>query len=151
MAMVLMACAVTFVRWFAVTPFSVSGSSMEPTAGPGQSVLVDRLTWHWHGLSRGDVVVVRSPQDGERLLKRVVGLAGDEVRIDDSVLVVNGSAVTEPYVDRSRIDGTYFGPAQVPSGHVFVLGDNRFGSIDSRVFGAVAESAVQGRLLTVLP
>jgi signal peptidase I len=80
----------------------------------------------------------------------VVAVGGDRVALEYAVLVVNGRPVSEPYVDHSRIDGTYFGPVTVPAGHVFVLGDNRFGSIDSRVYGPVPLDAVTGRVLGVL-
>jgi signal peptidase I len=135
------------VRHFAITWYPVVSDSMAPTVPTGSHVVVDKLGWRLGGLQHGDVVVLTSPADGTLLVKRVVGLAGDEVRIDDATLMVDDAPVEEPYVDHSRIDATYFGPVTVPAGHVFVMGDNRFGSIDSRVFGPVPVPDVVGRVL----
>lgn len=133
------------IDWYAVT-----SDSMSPTVRAGETVVVDHVGWRATDLARGDLVTFASPEDGALTLKRVVALAGDEVRIDDAVLVVGGTPVVEQYVDASRIDATYFGPVVVPAGHVFVMGDNRFGSTDSRVYGAVALDDVTGRVLITL-
>ena len=138
------------LRLFVVGWYPVQSDSMAPTVGAGDHVVVDRLGWRLGGPERGDLVTLVSPEDGTALLKRVVAVGGDEVRIDDALLVVNGVVADEPYVDHDRIDATYFGPVQVPDGHVFVLGDNRFGSIDSRVFGPVALRDVTGRVVLTL-
>jgi signal peptidase I len=139
------------LRTFVVGWHTVRADSMAPTVSDGDHVVVDRAGWRLDGLVRGDVVVLRSPADGTALVKRVVALAGDEVRIEDAVLVIDGEAVEEPYVDLEKVDGTFFGPVTVPAGHVFVLGDNRFGSVDSREFGPVRLDAVTGRVLLTLP
>jgi signal peptidase I len=127
-------------------PVRISSGSMAPTLLEGDRVLVTRA-----GVpGRGELVTFRSPADGTLTLKRVVAVAGDRVAIEDAALVVNGRLVTEPYVDASRVDGLYFGPVTVPAGTVFVLGDQRAGSIDSRVFGAVPVASVGGRVLVRL-
>ncbi|RPF27138.1 signal peptidase I [Georgenia muralis] len=138
------------LRVFVVGWYPVLSDSMAPTVASGDHVVVDRVTWRLGGPDRGDLVTFVSPEDGTALLKRVVAVGGDEVRIDDALLVVNGAVVDEPYVDHARIDATYFGPVRVPAGHVFVLGDNRFGSIDSRVFGPVDLEDVTGRVVHTL-
>jgi signal peptidase I len=132
------------VRTFALTPVAVHGVSMEPTVHDG-TALVDRLT-DPADLHRGQLVVFRDPQ-GTLALKRVVGVAGDSVAIRDAVLEVDDRPVTEPYVDHSRIDGTYFGPVTVRTGTLFVMGDNRAPSIDSRDYGAIPFDQVVGRVL----
>ena len=81
------------------------------------------------------------------MIKRVAGLGGDRVGIADGVLVVNKRQVAEPYVDHDRVDGTYFGPVEVPPRSVWVLGDARAGSVDSRVYGAVPVEEIVGRVL----
>lgn len=134
------------VRAFVVVPVAVQGESMAPTVTAGEVALVSHLTDVDHGLRRGDLVVFDDPQ-GTVSLKRVVGLPGDRVALVDAVLEVDGRAVDEPYVDHSRITGTYFGPVMVPAGHVLVLGDNRSQSIDSRDYGAVAVDRIVGRVL----
>lgn len=138
-------CAVVIVlRTLVLTPLTVSGQSMDPTFTDGDVVLVSHLADR-SAMRRGDLVVVQDPA-GDLSLKRVVGLPGDQVSISDAVLEIDGSALAEPYVDHSRIDAVYFGPAGVPAGSVFLMGDNRANSIDSRDYGAVPLDDVVGRV-----
>jgi signal peptidase I len=121
----------------------VSSGSMTPTIAVGDLLVVDR----WHSrIERQDVVVAEHPQTGELLVKRVVGLGGDQVAIEDGVLVVDGRTVCEPAIDPARQDGVYFGPVTVPDGEVFLLGDDRADSIDSRDFGPVRVADVDGHV-----
>jgi signal peptidase I len=119
---------------------------MEPTLHDGEVALVSRLASTAPELRRGDVVVFRDP-DGDLAVKRVLGLPGDRVAMLDAYLTVDERVVDEPYVDHSRIDGTYLGTVLVPDGAVFLLGDNRARSIDSREYGPVPDSDVLGRVL----
>lgn len=121
----------------------VGQDSMSPALDDGDQVLVEHTS---AGLRRGDIVVLTAPDGSGSLLKRVVAVGGDRVGIDDATLVVNGAAVDEPDVDRTRIDGEYFGPVLVPPGSVWVLGDNRGDSVDSRSFGPVLVDSVVGRV-----
>jgi signal peptidase I len=141
-AVLLVLLAVVVVRAFVVAPTSIASHSMDPTIAKGQVVLVDKLTWRLAGVDRGDFVEFHGFH--QQMLKRVVGVGGDVVEMRDARLFVNGTRVREPYVDHSRIDGEYFGPVTVPDGELFVLGDNRGNSIDSRNFGSVPESDVVG-------
>jgi signal peptidase I len=134
------------VRMFVAEPLRVDGASMAPTLRSGDVVLVQRLG----SVHTGQLLVLHDPQDGSLVVKRVVALGGQTVEIRDAYLYVDGVEVDEPYVDHSRIDGVYFGPVTVPAGEVFVLGDSRDGSIDSRVFGAVRSAEVIGRVLVRL-
>jgi signal peptidase I len=143
---VVVAAATLAVRTFLLTPVGVAGASMEPTVHDGDVVLVARTVTTTAELRRGDLVVFRDPL-GSLSVKRVLGLPGDRVAMLDARLTVDGEFVDEPYVDLSRIDGTYLGQVVVPDGSVFVLGDNRSRSIDSREYGPVAEDAVLGRVL----
>ena len=127
-------------------PFSVPARSMAPTLQPGDHVLVNKLAYRTGDPRRGDLAVVKAPRTGELLLKRVVGVGGDEVEIRDGVLYVNRRAEREPYVDHHTIDSVYFGPVRVPAGRLFVLGDNRANSDDSRQLGPVAERDAIGRV-----
>ncbi len=131
----------------ALEPLRVSSQSMSPTLDPGDQVLVDKLTGRWRTPAVGDVVVYRDPV-GERLVvKRVVALAGSTVALEDGELVVDSTVRHEPQVDVSRIDSTYFGPVTVPPDAVFVLGDNRAESIDSRTYGAIPVDDLIGRVV----
>jgi signal peptidase I len=140
----LSAAALVAAHAFVAEPLRVVSSSMEPTLKAGDSVLVDKL-----GAAdprRGELVAFRAPDSDEILVKRVVALAGDRVAIEDGELVVNGRRRDEPYADPRAIDSVFFGPVEVPDAAVFVLGDNRGDSVDSRDFGAVREDAVLGRV-----
>ena len=130
-------------------PVRVSSGSMAPTVCTGDVVLIDRFDAD-RGVRVDDIVTFPSPVDGAEQIKRVVGVGGQRVAIADAVLLVDGREVAEPYVDRSTIDGVYFGPVTVPEGSVFVMGDSRELSIDSRTFGAVPVEDLDGRLRTTL-
>jgi len=140
------ALATVAVRAFLLTPVGVHGISMEPTVQDGDVVVVARTATTTSDLHRGDLVVFRDTH-GSLSVKRVVGLPGDRVAMLDARLTVNGRYVDEPYVDLSRIDGTYLGEVLVPDRAVYVLGDNRSRSIDSRHYGPVPQSALLGRVL----
>ena len=139
------------VRLFVVEPFYVPTPSMAPTLPPGTQAFASKLAYWFGSPHRGDIVVLESPQhDGELLVKRVVGLPGQRVEVRDGVLLVDRVRQRESYVDYRLVDSTFFGPVTVPSHHVFVMGDNRANSIDSRVFGAVPESALVGKVFAHL-
>jgi signal peptidase I len=134
------------VRTFLLVPVSVEGDSMQPTVHDGDIVLVTRTDTTTAELRRGDLIVFRDPQ-GSLSVKRVLGLPGERVAMLDARLTIGGEYVHEPYVDLSRIDGTYLGEVVVPGHSVFVLGDNRARSIDSREYGPVGQEALVGRVV----
>ena len=145
-AAVLIVVGLMVARIFLVEPFGIPSSSMAPTLLPGDQVLVDKVSSRASHPRRGDLVVFERPGDPDGpSLKRVVGLAGDKVEIRDGVLTVNDRAVRESYVDYARVDSVYFGPTRVARGQVFVFGDNRGNSRDSRQFGGVPERYLLGR------
>lgn len=144
-AVVALVAGVTGARLSVFDPVRVSSGSMEPTVCTGDVVAINHLAAR-AGLERGDIVTFASPADGTEQIKRVVAVAGQRVGIADAVLVVDGQQVDEPYVDLATIDGVYFGPVLVPEGTVFVMGDAREFSVDSRVFGPLPLDAVDGRL-----
>ena len=134
------------LRLEVVEPVVIATDSMEPTLRAGEHVLVV----HQGGPPTArDIVMLEAP-DGQAVVKRVVATAGQQVAIRDGRLVVDGHRVHEAYTDHRSIDGVYFGPVVVPPDAVFVLGDNRAGSRDSRVFGSVPEDRVEARVLAVL-
>jgi signal peptidase I len=146
----LLVLAAVLVRAYVAEPFAIPSESMAPTLRPGDHVLVEKLSSRFGSPRRGDLVVFRAPDGGSLAVKRVVGLAGDHVAIEDGVLAVNGRLQREPYVDHSSVDSVYFGPVVVPRGDVFVMGDNRADSHDSRDYGAVPRRSLIGRVLITL-
>ena len=122
----------------------VYGHSMEPNLETNQRLVVEKVTYHFREPQRGDVVVLRLPDHSrELLIKRVIGLPGERVAIHDGKVFINGEPLDEPYLrqpTRGRMDEVL-----VPDRHVFVLGDNRSASNDSRTFGPVPYEAIVGR------
>ncbi len=123
----------------------VRGSSMSPGIHDGDRILVDHLSYVIGGVHRGDVVVLQCPLDTSLdYIKRVIGLPGDEIKIENGEVLVNGEALSEPYVARpdrrSKLLET------VAPDHYFVLGDNREHSSDSREFGQVPRRLLRGRV-----
>jgi len=123
----------------------VQGQSMEPNLHTDQRLVVEKLSYRFHGPSRGDVVVIRVPSQGEELLiKRVVGLPGETVETREGQVYIDGQLLDEPYTNGSTRSGRT-GRVVVPPLHVFVMGDNRDHSNDSRAFGPVPIDNIVGR------
>jgi signal peptidase I len=139
--------AIVLVPMFVVQPATVSGDSMQPTLHGGQHVLIDKLTYRFRSPRRGELVVASDPDGHGMIIKRVVAVGGDSVGIEDGQLVLNGAIVTERYADQNQMDGYFNGPIAVPAGFVYVLGDNRYDSVDSRHFGALSAGSIQGRVI----
>lgn len=136
------------VRPFVVEPLYIPSESMSPTLQPGDRVIAAKFAYRLGDPRRGDLAVFRNPENGsEDLIKRVVATSGDEVEIRDGVLYVNGERKEEPYVNYRLTDSVFFGPEKVPAAHVFVMGDNRSNSRDSREFGPVPEKDLLGKVL----
>ncbi|MQA00440.1 MAG: signal peptidase I [Dehalococcoidia bacterium] len=141
--------------------YVVSGASMEPTFHDAEMVVVNRLAYRSFDLSwlpgvdvdawrpfgepqRGDVVVFEFPDNPERdFIKRVIGVPGDRVEVRDLLVYVNGAALDEPYIQDPPRGG--YPATTVPPAHVFVLGDNRNNSSDSRSWGMLPQSSIIGR------
>jgi signal peptidase I len=150
------------VRAFLVQTFFIPSTSMVPTLQVGDRVLVNKLVYRFHGPGRGDIVVFSdkytldepgmksisqvcpSALGPEDLIKRVIGLPGDTVQGKDGHVYVNGQLLAEPYLAPGTATSS-FGTVTVPAGHLFVMGDNRGDSCDSRIFGVIPESAVVGK------
>jgi signal peptidase I len=138
------------LQTFVGRTYAVEQTSMEPTLEPAQRLIIDRLTPHFDPYKRGDIVVFDDPGlTGlpAPLIKRVIAIEGSTVAIEAGRVYVDGIALDEPYV----FGGELTEPASVttswvvPAGHLFVLGDHRTHSVDSRAFGPIATSSVIGR------
>lgn len=125
----------------------VDGSSMVPTLDNGQFVMVNRIEYKFSDPEYGEIVVFHYPRDPDQeYIKRIIGLPGDTVRIVNGHVYVNDQELSEPYIAAStRAAGEW----QVPGGHIFVLGDNRNNSQDSRNFGFVSMDNVVGKAFLV--
>ena len=123
---------------------------MVPTLEIGDRVFVNKFIYRFSEPERGDVVVFRSAEDGdEELIKRVVGLPGDSIEVRDGVLFVNGERREEPYLNRRFPDSGFYGPTTVPPNHLFMMGDNRPNSRDSRFFGPVPFENIEGEAFVI--
>ena len=121
----------------------VYGQSMEPNLHTDMRLVVEKISYRLHSPQRGDIVVLRVRPEDELLIKRVVGLPGDEVAIHDGRVYINDQPLTEGYLNQeTRGD---LAPRVVPPLHVFVMGDNRRASNDSRSFGPVHIDNILGR------
>lgn len=135
---------VLVVNVFLAQATRVEGQSMEPNLHDDQRLIIEKVTYRFHAPERGDIVVLRPPQQSsEPLIKRVVGLSGETLEIHDGRVYIDGKLVDEPYLNQPTW-GTV-DPILIPEGHVFVMGDNRRASNDSRAFGVVALDDIIGR------
>jgi len=147
------------VEAFLIQAFWIPSPSMEPTLEVGDRVLVNKLSYKFHDVNRGDVVVFERPpgastgQNGEikDLIKRVIAVGGDTIEAKEGEVYVNGERVDENYLEPGTPTDNL--PLKtIPDGHLFVMGDNRTNSEDSRIFGPIDEDAVVGRaFIRVLP
>ncbi len=149
-AILLGAVVVAFViKTFLFQAFYIPSVSMEPTLKVKDRVIVNKLSYDFHDIHRGDIVVFKSPPGEENatvkdLIKRVIALPGETVEARDGHVLINGQTLNEPYL-RDGVATAQMEPHKVPPGHVWVMGDNRPNSKDSRYFGAIPEDLVVGR------
>lgn len=139
------------VLFFAINAVSarvrVDGFSMVPTLQDGEYVLVNRLAYRNKLPERGDIIVFASPQTTDLdLIKRVIGLPGDRVRISGGVVQVNDQTLSEPYIAAAPV---YNGEWNVPEGNLFVLGDNRNDSSDSHAWNFLPIDNVIGKAILI--
>jgi signal peptidase I len=134
-----------FVRPFVMEAFWIPSGSMIPTLEIGDRVLVNKFIYRFTEPDRGDIIVFQSVDNpDEDLIKRVVGLPGDEIAVRRGRLLLNGEPQKEPYTNNKLPDRSFYARTTVPKGHVFVMGDNRGNSADSRVFGPLPEKNIEG-------
>jgi signal peptidase I len=137
------------VKTFLIQAFFIPSGSMLPTLHEDDRVLVNKLSYDLHDVHRGDLVVFERPENEaagqiKDLIKRVVGLPGERIESRDGDVYIDGDLLEEPYL-ADGAETTGLEPQTVPEGHVFVMGDNRGDSMDSRVFHAINEDLIVGR------
>lgn len=144
------------VRTFVLAHFVVEGSSMYSTLETGDRVFVNKLSYRLHDPNRGDVVVLHQITGASErdLIKRVIGLPGETVEMRNCTVLIDGRVLNEPYLDPEVVTptdcgGDYSPSGPIPENHVFVMGDNRGGSQDSRVIGPINEDDLVGRAFVV--
>lgn len=136
------------IRTFIFEPIIVKESSMLPTLHEGQAMGVEKVSRYSSLPNRGDIVIVTAPNNQETLVKRVVGLPGDTIEVKNSTLYVNGKAQTEPYISKTPYND--FKAVTVPPDTIFVMGDNRAVSMDSRMIGPINKDAIIGHAIFVI-
>jgi signal peptidase I len=143
------------VRTFVLAHFVVDGTSMATTLHDGDRVFVNKLSYRLHDPGRGDVVVLHeiNGTTDRDLIKRVIGLPGETIEMRNCDVTIDGRHLDEPYLDPRVVTpgncGGDLQPTRVPQDHVFVMGDNRAGSLDSRNLGPIADKDLVGRAFVV--
>jgi signal peptidase I len=136
------------IKTFLLQAFYIPSLSMAPTLKVNDRVLVNKLSYDLHDVNRGDLVVFESPpNEGSQtkdLIKRVIGLPGETVESREGQIYINGQVLQEPYLQPDITTGP-MEKVTVPADHLWVMGDNRANSRDSRFFGAIPEDLVIGR------
>jgi len=137
------------IRAFLVQAFYIPSESMEPTLRESDRVLVNKLSYDLHEVNRGDVVVFHRPPSEpaggiDDLIKRAIGLGGETIEGRDGRIWIDDRPLIEPYLTDAAVTSD-FGPLLIPEDHVFVMGDNRQNSRDSRFFGPIDEDLIVGR------
>lgn len=149
---------VVALRMFVFVPYEIPSGSMEDTIMTGDMVFSEKVTYYTRSAQQGDIVTFDDPEvAGRTLIKRVIALGGQTVDLVDGKVVVDGVTLNEPYtsgkescpLSRTASDVTIAYPYTVPEGYVWVMGDNRTSSQDSRYFGAIPVSSISGRAVLV--
>lgn len=137
------------IKSFVAQPFYIPSGSMEPTLYPGDRVLVNKFIGYFTSPKPDDIVVFIPPGNTDKdFIKRIIASGGQEIEVKGGKVYINGKAKSEPYII-SMYDSNMYGPERVPSNHVFVMGDNRPNSQDSRVFGPLRESSIVGKAFMI--
>jgi signal peptidase I len=135
-----------FIIVFLYQPVKVEGTSMMPNLTDQERIFINKFVYHWEAVERGDVVVFKYPRDPSKsYIKRVIGLPGDKVQIDEGRVFVNDVLLDETYVPAQYTDERSYEEITVPAHSYFVLGDHRNLSNDSRDFGPVHEGYIYGK------
>ena len=137
----------TGIRTYVVMPYTIPTGSMIPTINIGERVLANKFIYRFQEPMPGDIVILDDPMGGSiPLIKRVIAVEGQEIDINDGRVYIDGAAIEEPYTHGAITEmGDVALPMVVPEGEIWVMGDNRTNSTDSRFLGAQPVSSVQGK------
>lgn len=158
-AIVVALVLVIIIRGFLFEPFIVDGPSMQPNFYTSERVIVNKILYDIRDPHPGEVVVLKVPSQNRDFIKRIIAVGGDTVKVDGDTVTVNGKAISEPYIqaaiDHAHAQGSNYNinnfpteqipDGKVPQGYVFVMGDNRSNSQDSRMIGYVPLGDIIGR------
>ncbi|WP_172194424.1 signal peptidase I [Saccharibacillus qingshengii] len=149
------------IRWLLFAPYMVDGSSMQPNFHDSERVIVNKILYDIRPPKKDEVIVFKVPsEDNKEFIKRVIALPGDTVKVEGDEVTVNGKIISEPYIqgvldeahannvtynNNTNFPNSKFPDGTVPEGHVFVMGDNRPNSKDSRMIGYVPYGDITGR------
>lgn len=151
------------IRWFLVSPFIVDGDSMRPNFHDRERIIVNKILYDIREPQRGEVIVFHVPEEGRDFIKRVIGVPGDTVKVEDDKVYINGQQIEENYLkeayekahaagdlynqqdELSDFPNDRFPDGKIPEGTLFVMGDNRSNSEDSRMIGYIPMDRVVGR------
>jgi len=140
-----------FVYLLILQPHKINGESMETNFHNGEYILTQKVTYYFSKPQRGDVIVFKAPPDGhDEYIKRIIGIPGDTVKVQNCKVYVNGKAIDEPYLrpNLCTSPGTFSGEGKeitVTDNNYYVLGDNRPHSLDSRYFGLIGRDKFTGK------
>ncbi|WNQ13710.1 signal peptidase I [Paenibacillus aurantius] len=152
-ALIIAGALVLLIRFFVFAPFIVEGPSMEPNFYTGERLIVNKIIYTIRKPHRGEVVVFHAPQEKD-YIKRVIALPGETIKIEKGKVYINNEELKEPYIQEA-IDKYFkennadynanYKEMTIPDGEIFVMGDNRVNSTDSRMIGPVAYEKIIGR------
>lgn len=152
---IIIVVVVLFVKTYIIAPIQVNGISMDSTLKDGDIMLLNKLQYKRYGVKRGDIVVIKNR--GSHIIKRIIGLPGDNIKVEDNILYINGKEYKEDYLDKGTVTNNFsleelFDTDKVPEGTYFVMGDNRDDSLDSRILGFIDEDDIEGiASITIFP
>ena len=143
---------VFLLRQFVISPIQVVGTSMLPNLDDGELMLLDKISYRFKDVERYDVVVIN--KDGnDPIIKRIIGLPGEEVRVTNNKLFINDKEIYQNFEtngNTSDFDLSSLDQEKIPEDYYFVLGDNRVNSIDSRIIGLIHKDEIEGKAFFVL-
>ena len=139
---ILIIVIILLIKSYVFSPIIVNGDSMDSTLKDGDVMILNKYTYYTSDIKRFDIVVIK--HEGRYIIKRVIGLPGDKVKIEDNILYINEKAYAEEYLDRNTSTED-FEISKIEDGYYFVLGDNSEVSLDSRSIGLIKKSDIEGK------